>query len=329
MRASWALLGIALLGCPAADDDDAAPVPLTLVAATFNTGTSEGMGHDAPPDDGYTSEQAAHSDAWYGDGLAWSAVIADTRAWFAENAVDVVGFQEIFFSPLCADIPADAHAGFVCADWQPGDPTVAQTILGDGWQVACHLGRTDKCLAVRREVGTFAGCDDDLCLDGLAGAPVDGCGSGSRVGRGVIELAAGGEITVVNVHGSSGFTGDERGCRLAQFEQVWEDLDGEPGANGTRNIVLGDFNTDPARLAGSDPSAAYLAAQAEGAFTFHSGASADDPPTYSDLFTIDHVLSDAFAGDCWTAGMSAEHPAVSTVVYFDHKPTVCHLIEAR
>ena len=323
------LLALLLCGCPVADDDDSAAEPLSFVAMTFNTGTSEGMGHDAPPDDGYGSEQAAISDTWYGDGLAWSSVVEDTRAWFAQTPADLVGFQEIFYSGDCATIPPEGQPGFVCEGWEPGDPTVAHTILGDGWQVACHQGKTDKCLAVRRAFGTIAGCDEDLCLDGLDGGEVDGCGNGSRVGRAVIELAAGGTLTAVNVHGTSGLSQDDEACRLAQFQLVFEDLgDGEPAANGERNVIVGDFNTDPARLAGSDPSAAYLTEQAEArGFSWHSQVGTDAVPTYAGLFNIDHVLSDGFTGQCWAAGVDVGRPDVSTVVYFDHKPTVCPLSE--
>lgn len=196
----------------------APPEPAPLVVVTFNTGTAPEIPHDDPPDDGYGAAQAAVSDEWYGDGLAWSDVIDDASAWFASTAPDLVVFQEIFHPEACPDIPEDAREGFVCASWQPGDPTVAQMLLGDGFQVACHQGKPDKCAAVRKDVGSFRGCDGDLCLDGLDGALVEGCGSGSRVGRGTIELDDG-ELVLVNVHGSSGFSAfadgvERRGMRF-------------------------------------------------------------------------------------------------------------------
>lgn len=327
LRAGIFGLGLALLGC--AGEDDAEP-GRSFVAATFNTGTSEGMGHDAPPDDGYGSAQAKLSDLYYGDGLAWAEVIEDTRVWFADNAVDVVGFQEIFHSAECASLPAEAKPGFVCEKWQPGDRTVAQVIVGDGWQVACHQGHSDKCLAVRRSFGTIQGCSEDLCLDGLAGAEVSGCGKGSRIGRAVIELAKGGTLTVVNVHGSSGIAQDDQDCRLKQFQQVFVDLgDGAPAASGERNVIVGDFNTDPVRMADFDESAAFVAAQTGAGERFHfvTDVGADAPPTYAGMFDIDHVLADAFAGSCWVAGVTDGHPKVSETVYFDHKPHVCRLSE--
>jgi len=42
---------------------------------TFNTGTSLGLDHDGPPEDGYSSADAAISDAWYGNGLAWTPAV--------------------------------------------------------------------------------------------------------------------------------------------------------------------------------------------------------------------------------------------------------------
>ena len=67
-------------------------------------------------------------------------------------------FQEIFHPGECAAIPVEFHAGFYCETYADGDPTVAQAILGPGYQVACNLGKPDKCAAVRTALGTFRGC---------------------------------------------------------------------------------------------------------------------------------------------------------------------------
>jgi hypothetical protein len=247
---------------------------------------------------------------------------------------DVVVFQEIFYSGLCPDVPEDARADFVCSDWAPGDRTVAQRILGDGWQVACHPGKDDKCAAVRTDVGRFAGCDDDLCLEGLDGYTVQGCGNGARVGRGRIELAVGGRLTLVNVHGSSGLSGEDEGCRVQQIEQVFVDLgDGAPAGDGERNLVMGDLNTDPGRWLTSDPSAArwrdFAAAPGEDpgdrSFRFLTDVGPEAVPTYSGLANIDHVVSDTATGACWHAGVSEGHPDVTDAKYFDHRPAVCAL----
>jgi endonuclease/exonuclease/phosphatase family metal-dependent hydrolase len=318
---------LALCGCGGGNADHAAP--LALRAVTFNTGTNDGLPHERAPDDGYGAAEAAISDQWYGDGLAWRRAIADARSFFERLDADVVAFQEIFSNADCAGIPSDLHAGWACEDWQPGDPTVVETVLGPDYQIACNLGRPDKCLGVRREFGSLRGCDRDFCLDALDGARVPDCGGGSRVGRGVIELAGGGALTVVTLHGTSGFSAADMRCRAAQFSQIFTDLgsgDGAPGANGAHNLVLGDFNTDPGRAAQLDSSAAILNALVDGAgFRFLTAVGPSAPPTYAGAFNIDHVLSDVFAGTCVAAGLTDEQPPVSPMVYFDHVPIVCDL----
>jgi hypothetical protein len=322
------LLPVALLaGCPNADDSATPAAGFTAV--TFNTGTTEGSVPDDNPNGGYTPEQAGWSDEYYGDGLAFEAVVDDTRAWFEAVEADVVVFQEIFFSGLCPEVPSEATEGFVCETWVEGDPTVAQVVLGDGWQVACHPGKDDKCAAVRRSFGSFVGLADDFHLEGLEGATIEGCGSGARVGRGIIERVDGGGLTLVNVHGSSGISGEDMACRTLQFQQVFEDLglgDGEPAANGAINLVMGDFNTDPGRAVEFDESAAYLASAVESsAFVFLSEVGPDAEPSYQGLANIDHVLSDGLAGDCVVPGVSEGEPEVSEIVFFDHHPVVCEL----
>jgi hypothetical protein len=321
------VLPLLLTGCPAPDDSAASLAGFTAV--TFNTGTTENSVPDDEPNGGYTPEQATISDTYYGDGLAFEAVVADTRAWFEAVQADVVVFQEIFYSGLCPEVPAEAREGFVCETWQEGDPTVAQEVLGEGWQVACHPGKDDKCAAVRRSFGSFEGLADDFHLEGLDGATIDGCGSGARVGRGIIELVDGGEITLVNVHGSSGISSEDRACREAQFRQVFEDLglgDGEPAANGAVNLVMGDFNTDPGRAVEYDQSAAYLASAVEGsAFAFLSEVGGDAEPSYQGLANIDHVISDGLVGTCVVPGVTGGEPGVSEIVFFDHHPVVCQV----
>jgi len=309
-----------------ADAETVVPRPV-FVAVTFNTGTTEGI---VPPDGdngGYDEAHAQTSDQWYGDGLAWSPAVEAARAWFEAVDPDVVVFQEIFYAGLCPDIPADAQADFVCATWTAGDPTVAPAILTGNWQVMCHPGKDDKCAAVHRRFGSFRGCDQDFCLEGMTGFKVPTCGSGARVARAVIDLVGGGTLTLVNFHGSSGFGGEEQGCRVQQVEQAFQDLgDGEPGANGDVNLVMGDFNTDPGRLAGQDPSAARVGDfVGEGhALHFVTAVGPDAPPTYA-AWNIDHVISDQLTGTCWHAGVTEGHPAVLEARYFDHKPAVCTL----
>lgn len=313
-----------------------APDPLRFTAVTFNTGTSERTvgGLLAESNGGYGPEQAAISDQYYGDGLAWPALITEVARFFESVAPDLVAFQEVFYSGDCAQIPLEAHPGFVCEGWQAGDPTVAQQLVGAGYQVACHVGMPDKCLAVSRRFGRIRGCEGDLCLDGLQGSKVEGCGHGARVGRAVVELAEGGTLTAVNVHGNSGLEAADMACRTQQFERVFSDLgmgDGTPGANGERNLIMGDLNTDPARLAGGDPSAdAIVRYVGRGkAFHFVSPIGAEAPPTYAGIVNIDHVISDVFGGECWAPGVMPGHPPLTSIAYFDHKPLVCVVQEGE
>ena len=326
-------LGQDLLDTPTEDVfdvTDSAPEetepPLEFVAVTFNTGTSEGMVGDDDSNGGYTSAHAALSDEWYGDGLAWMPAVEATTAFFADLDPDVVTFQEIFWTGECPDMPEDAREDFICETWVPGDPTVAQVVLGEDWQVVCHPGKPDKCAAVNRRLGTFAGCDEEFCLEGLEGYRVEDCGRGARVGRGVIDLVGGGTLTLVSVHGSSGMSDEDVRCRSEQIEQIFVDLgDGMPGANGARNLIMGDINTDPGRLADFDASAALWNDYVGDDKTFHfvTEVGSNTPATYGGAVSIDHVVSDVFFGSCWTAGLTDEHPAVIDAIYFDHKPVVC------
>lgn len=317
-----------LLACAGGADsiDSAGSAALPMVVVTWNTGTTEGLDHDALPDDGYGSEDALLSDTWYGDGLAWIPAVDAATDFLQELQPDVVVFQEIFWSDLCAVIPSDAWGNFICSRWQAGDPTVAQKILGDGWQVACHPGHPDKCAAVRDTIGRFEGCDEDFCLEGLVGSTIEGCGKGARVGRGVVIKDGASPFTLVNVHGSSGLTADDQACRAAQVDQVFLDLgDGAPAANGKINLIMGDFNTDPGRWADFDESAArwdqYVGGDSP--FQWITQVGPDAPETYQGAANIDHVISDTFVGSCVHPGVSPDTAPVIDATYFDHVPAVC------
>jgi hypothetical protein len=318
MLARTTLLGALLAGCSSSEAEEAESPKSTFVVTTFNVGTPALPGIEGD-----------YVDQWYGNGLAHTARMNEARAFFAMEQPDLVLFQEIFHPDGCTAIPAEAKVGFVCETWLPGDPSVAQSVLGVGYQVACHLDKPDKCAAVHESFGKIQGCDAALCLNGLAGAEVPGCGNGSRIGRGVIERVDGTTLTLVNVHGSSGVTQADQDCRVKQFAQVFEDLgtgDG-PAANGERNVIAGDLNTDPGRHQDFDESAEYFRQHVgpDLTFQFVSDVGVDATPSYGGFFNIDHVASDAFSGSCWSAGSSAGHPTISTEPGFDHEPLVCTL----
>ena len=274
-----------------------------LGVITFNSGTTEGQAYDESYD-GYGEEQAAASDEHYGDGLAWAGAIEETASFLAGQDEGIVGFQEIFDVAECAEVPEDARAGFVCEIWTEGDPSVAEAVLGDGWTVQCHPGHGDKCAAMDERFGE---------LPALSGEEVPGCGSGARVAWADVELEIG-AVRVIHVHGSSGLSEDDVGCRVAQVAQV-------EAALAERNIVLGDLNTDPVRFAGYDDSAVAWAELAERAgLSWHTDIGEDAEPTYGGLANIDHVLSDWAVGECRSTAFYGG-------VYFDHVPQVCKLLE--
>ena len=304
-----------------------------FVVVTFNTGTTEALNHESDGD-GYGEEQARYSNDYYGNGLAWVPAVEAVTDWFATLKPDVVVFQEIFYSDECVGIPVEAQIGFVCETWSPGDPTVVQVVLGSDYQVACHPGNSDKCLAVKKSFGSIRQCEDeDFCIEGLDGEVIEGCQSRARVARATIDLVSGGEITAVNLHGTSGLSENDIDCRVQQVEQVFINMDGEPAANGARNVVMGDLNTDPERIPGSlDDSVMAWNDYVGGNQPFQWVS--DDTATFiaeipglpiSSPLAIDHVISDTFAGSCYVPGSSDGYPAVYSNVYFDHRPQVCDI----
>jgi len=313
----------ALLLLAACGGNDSAPKSVTqpnIRVMTFNTGTSTCEDSEFAE---YTCDDAELADRWYGNGLAFVAVMDDTRAFFDATRPDIVGFQEIFHPGNCPEIPPEFHTGFICEGWQPGDPTVAQYILGPDYQIACHPGRPDKCLAVHTGFGRILGCDSAVCLDHLDAGVDQSCGGGTRIARGLIELSGGSRLTVVNIHGTSGRTQNDQNCRVAQFDQVFVDIrdgNGQPAVNGDRNIVLGDLNTDPGRRTAVDASARRWNDFVGNGQAFYqiSEVGQQSEPTYANAFNIDHVASDAFVGNCFT-GQPSE------ITAYDHMPIICDL----
>jgi hypothetical protein len=302
------------------DADTADTAAASFVVVNWNVGTVGGVGSD-PAAVGFGKQQKAWSDEHYGNGLAFLPAVAEAKTWLATHPADIVAFQEIFDPALCAEIPLEAHVGFVCEGWQTGMPTVAEQLVGAGFVVACHPGKSDKCIAVRQTFASIDGCSGPLCRDAGFGYPISGCGKGARAARFVLRRPGGEVLHVRHVHGNSGLADSDKQCRVQLFQAALTDL--EPG----RHLVLGDFNTDPVRFAGLDPSAdALLALTASGQpLQFLTEIGADTPPTYGGLVGIDHVLGVGLQGSCSHAGVSADLPAASTVGWWDHTPVRCLL----
>src|SRR5690606_12041639 len=100
---------------------------------------------------------------------------------------------------------------------------------------------------------------------------------------------------------------------------------GAPGADGSANLILGDFNTDPVRLSAVDRSAQRWNdfVDVDGPFRFLTGQPSQEP-TYR-RFTIDHIVSDVFSGNVTFPGRSSSAPEIFRVQMFDHTPVVARL----
>lgn len=301
-------------------------LPFTVI--TFNTGTGAAA-KNAPEDNlGYGREQARLSDKYYGNGLAWKPAIEAVRDFIRNVSPDIVAFQELFYCGDCDAIPEAARIGFVCEDWAPGSPTVAQRVLGDDYQIATHPGNNDKCLAVHKRFGRIRGCDEDFCPGGLEGSRVEGCGGGARVARAIIERPSGDTITVISYHGTSGFLGHDRECRARQVDQIFVDFgDGSPGVNGSANLILGDFNTDPKRLHSIDRSAQrwndFVGTGKQ--FHFVTDQQRCAPGAYLGLFHIDHIVSDVFQGTVLLPDSTSEEQGLFHFHMFDHTPVIAKM----
>lgn len=298
----------------------------SLRVMTMNIGTTPGLAHD-DGDDAYTQEMADIADALYENSLSWNPAEVALTAFIAGEAPDIIAFQEGFWDPWCETIEVDPELDFVCRDYEPSRTKQVLRVTGPEFQAACGDGQEDNCVAVRRSVGRIVGCDEDVCAGGLEGAgPPSECSRGARVGRVEVELADARRLVVVNVHGTSGFTADDQNCRRDQFAQIFEDRgDGQPAANGERNLVIGDLNTDPIALELNDPSAAYFLEKIESTdFQFHSPTERNGPATYLTL-RIDHVVSDFAEGGCLIHGSSDGTNPVLDSVYWDHRPVLCDL----
>lgn len=293
-----------------------------LRVVTFNVGSGRAV-EEVSGNAGYGPAEADRSDRWYGNGLAWPAVMRDVQAFFDEVDADIVALQEVFYSGQCGDIPVPARQGFVCENWQPGDRTVAQSILGDAYQVACHPGKPDKCLALHRRLGRFEGCADVFCLHGLEVLDEGVCGSGNRVAAASVQLASGGSLRIVHIHGTSGLARTDAACRFEQVESVFA----AGGAAPEFGIVLGDFNTDPGRTRWLDQSARALwrFTTPPGKYRFMTEVGLFVRPTIAPFFNIDHILAAGMRGECWGAGVTRDRPPVSDLEYLDHTAIVCDL----
>ena len=330
MRLAVACAAVAMCFPALGYGEDAGHVSdLPFTVMTFNTGTGAPLTREPEENLGYGPEQARISDTYYGNGLAWKAAVDVVRDFVQEISPDIVAFQEMFYCGDCADIPEDARAGFVCEDWKPGSPSVARLVLGDDYQIATHTGHNDKYLAVHKRFGRMRGCDTDFCPEGLDGFRIEDCGGGSRLGRAVIERKNGETLTVITYHGTSGVWKHDKKCRVKQIEQIFIDFgDGAPGVNGRAHLILGDFNTDPARMRFLDRSAQRWNDFVGDGKPFHflTAVASCAPRSYAyGLVNIDHIVSDVFHGDVLYPSKPDAKPPIFQFQMFDHTPVVVRI----
>jgi len=313
---------------------------------TFNTGTSDRLDHSYD-EDGYDNQLAAINSDLFGNNLAWLKARDGLRAIVDTHKPDIIGFQELFFDPECVEIceglagsgdldtVCGAEAGvFVCARWIGAvDPELTvRAAVGPDYQVACAPNHPDNCIAVRRDFGTLtpvAGATEvgGAFIDGLDGMPPpNGCTNGARVATGLVSITNGPQVAFVDVHTVAGSNVD---CRLAQFQQVFEDRgDGRPATFGEYNIVVGDMNIDPFSF--RDDSVTYWNGKVgqDKAFHYISSSGIEGPFTHPATFSkLDHVISDSLTGSCVVLGITdgTDAPVSATSTYFDHRPIVCEV----
>jgi len=328
-------------------DQDVAPdVPevRAFTIMTFNTGTTDNLDHSYDTD-GWNDDLAAINTEHFGNNLAWLKARDGLRAIVDERKPDIITFQELSYDPDCVELcqelaGTDAWADvcdpgtgiFICARWVGADESelTVREAVGPDYDVVCAPNHNDNCIAVRTGFGTIAHADDatdigGAWIDGLDGMPPsNGCTGGARVATGVVSITNGPEIAVIDVHTVSGTNVD---CRLAQFQQVFEDRgDGKPATFGTHNIVLGDMNIDPFLM--NDASVTFWNDHvgADKPFHYISSSDADGPMTHPFSFSkLDHVISDNMTGSCVVLGVSdgTSAPISAGSTYFDHRPVFC------
>lgn len=326
-------LGTDLSGADADIEKSYAPLPFQVV--TFNVGTSSQNLHDtdeqAGDGDGYTSTQAEYINDYLGNSLAWNPAEEKLKEWLGKHKPEVVAMQELIFDPWCADAPPPPPGlGLVCEGYKGGQPLAAERLLGNAYHLAYTVGQEDLWVGVRKDFGYFRDCPETGLCTKLLGMGVFGeCNSSPRVTAIVVRVHDGRELVLVNAHTTAGMTEADQACRGKQIEQIFLDAgDGEPLANGTVNLVVGDMNTDPFLFAGADVSAGTWNQYVGPGKGFHyiSADNPEGPATHNTTMRLDHVVSDVLTGSCVVPGGSPGLPLIMKTTFFDHRPVLCDVI---
>jgi endonuclease/exonuclease/phosphatase family metal-dependent hydrolase len=233
---------------------------------------------------------------------------------------DVVALQEISTAAQC-EKRSERRPKKVCAQENRTEAEEqTRRILGPGYTIAIAKGRYEA-IAVKVSAGTIKGCEPGaICWAGYLPNLPEGCDPGFSISA-VDAALKGTEVRVVNVHPDS----IKRRCRTLELEQAFA------LATGPKNLMLGDWNTDPYRGRGEDVEV-WKREVAKRPFTVHSGLMEHDPPYWTDLVpwpwpdkTLDHVLSDFARGVCTTLGVAPGTRRLDHDGDLDHRGLLCEL----
>jgi hypothetical protein len=256
-------------------------------------------------------------------------VEARIREQIAALRPDVVALQEVLADWQCDDIDEDDRNRTCHADARSDEPSQVRRLLGPDYDVTCDGRNGYECYGVHTAFGAIDECASGDCV---AQTPdvVDDCDPGFSVSAVDVTVAGGdtGErgasddarFTLVNGHPASGW---ETECRAAQMEQAFALADGPA-------LIGGDMNLDPWRDV--DESVLVWDEHVGEGRRFHylSGPAEATPPRPTNVSVIgesvlDHVVSDAFVGDCSTLGEAPGTTRLDGGAGMDHRAIFCAL----
>lgn len=247
----------------------------------------------------------------------------------AEIRPDIAVINEVVDARRCTEDTWAGDPNHICTGAPEREPyQQARRLMGEGYTISCDDIQHFDCVAVRTERVTMEGCaEGEQCIDGSetpahpeACATIGGHTSVSRV----IARVDGVELVIVIAHPKNAISADQDPCRLAQYQQIFEQLvDGRPA------LLAGDFNMDPYRYPELFPSSVYWHTQVGAAqrFTAHNVVLPQPTPTFLGVATIDYVLSDFAVGGCQVLGESADTTRIDAPAdTMDHRAVVCDLV---
>lgn len=252
--------------------------------------------------------------------LCLTSVEAKVRDSIRALDPDLVALQEVSTAAQCEKRKESRRRKVCYSENLPADQEQARRLLGPDYTIAMAQGRYEA-IAVKVSAGSIEGCElGATCwTTDLPDLP-EGCDPGFSVSA-VEAVIRGVRVRVVNAHPDS----IRLECRVKELEQAFA------LANGQRNLMLGDWNTDPYRGKGEDVTLWKREVEAR-PFRIHSGIAERDPPYYTDLVpwpwpdkSLDHVISDFAQGTCLTLGENPGTQRLDDHGDLDHRGLFCKL----